>query len=118
MTVEVELWPQVTEDFRELPTDKLRWEAMRYLMQLRDKPFLGQPLFNHPVLGDLSDCRKIFLDETHDADPRWRIIYRLLPSEQNPVTADVIIIGPREDDAVYHEVMARLERPTRFANPS
>jgi hypothetical protein len=66
---------------------------------------------SRPVWGDLSDCRKIYLDESHYADPRWRIIYRLLPDETNPEVADVMIIGPREDDAVYREVMARLERP-------
>jgi mRNA-degrading endonuclease YafQ of YafQ-DinJ toxin-antitoxin module len=108
--VEVNLWPQVHEDFRSLETDALRWEAMRYLVELRKKPFLGRKLTDHPIWGDLSDCRKIYLDESHDIDPRWRIIYRLLPGENQPQTADVIIIGPRQDDAVYIEVMARLDR--------
>ena len=111
MPVEVTLWPQVREDFRALPSDKLRWEAMRYIVILREKPKLGIPLTDHPIWGDLSDCRKIFLDEAHDADPRWRIIYRLLPDESNPTTADVIMVGPREDDQVYRTVMQRLQRP-------
>lgn len=97
---------------------------MQYLVRLEREPYLGRPLIDHPIWGDLSDCRKIFLDETHEADPRWRIIYRLLPDEETPNVADVIIIGPREDDAVYYEVMSRLQRPLgpeyprHFANPS
>ena len=83
---------------------------MKYLVQLETRPDFGLPLTDHPIWGDLSDCRKIYLDETHQSDPRWRIIYRLLPDETSPTTADVIIIGPREDDAVYKEVMSRLDR--------
>lgn len=110
MTVEVTLWPQVSDDFRALETDALRWEAMRYLVQLREKPYLGRALTDHPIWGNLSDCRKIYLDESHDKDPRWRIIYRLLPSEAKPTIAEVIIIGPRKDDVVYADVMGRLGR--------
>jgi mRNA-degrading endonuclease YafQ of YafQ-DinJ toxin-antitoxin module len=108
--VEVKPWPQVNDDLRALPTDKLRWEALRYIVRLRDEPYLGRKLKDHPALGDLSDCRKIFLDEAHDVDPRWRIVYRLLPNEAHPEVADVIIVGPRESEEVYLEVMRRLER--------
>jgi hypothetical protein len=31
-------------------------------------------------------------------------------SMERPKVADVVIIGPREDDAVYYEIMARLGR--------
>lgn len=108
MTVEVKLWPQVSADFDELPTDALRWEALRYMVRLQNEPKLGTRLRDHPILGDLSDCRKLFLDESHDVDPRWRIIYRLLPNEETPTIADVIIIGPREGAAVYREAIKRL----------
>jgi len=123
VTVEVTFWPQVPDDYRALPTNALKLMATKYLLQLVEHPRLGLALKDHPLWGDLSDCRKIFLDETHTADPRWRIIYRLLPNDDNPEVADVIIIGPREDDAVYYEVMSRLERALgishpRFANPS
>lgn len=111
MSVEVTFWPQVSEDFRRLPTDALRWMAKKHLVRLESEPYFGRELTDHPLWGDLSDCRKIYLDESHERDPRWRIVYRLLPDETNPTTADVIIIGPREDDAVYREVMERLDRP-------
>ncbi len=117
MSVEVTLWPQVSEDFRALPSDALRWMAMKHLVRLEKEPRFGTKLLDHPVWGDLSDCRKIFLDESHDADPRWRIIYRLLPNEQKPTFAEVLIIGPRVDDAVYVAVMDRLQRPLGPQHP-
>ena len=118
MTVEVKLWPQVHDDFRALPTTDLQWQALRYLVRLETNPRLGLPLTDHPIWGDLSDCRKIYLDETHDQDPRWRIVYRLLPTDEQPEVADVIIIGPRADDEVYRQVMTRLNRPLGpFADP-
>jgi hypothetical protein len=110
VTVEVKPWPQVNDDLRALPTDTLRWQALRYIVQLRNEPFLGRPLREHPLLGNLSDCRKIFLDEHHDADPRWRIIYRLLPNTENPDIAEVIIIGPRDKGVVYTDAAERLGR--------
>ena len=117
MTVEVTFWPQVSEDFRSLPSDALRLMAMKYFIRLERQPHFGRPLTDHPIWGDLSDCRKIFLEETHAAVPRWRIIYRLLPDEHKPERADVIIIGPREDDEVYRMVMSRLDRPLGTAAP-
>jgi hypothetical protein len=85
--------------------------AMKYFIRLETEPRFGLALVDHPLWGDLSDCRKIYLDETHARRPRWRIVYKLLPNDAEPETAEVIIIGPRADDAVYREVMARLGRP-------
>jgi hypothetical protein len=110
VTVEVNVWPEVSADFRALPTDNVRWEAFRYMAILREKPHFGISLKNHPTLHDLSDCRKIYLDESHDVEPRWRIVYRLLPDEENPTEASIIVIWPKEDEAAYHEAARRLGR--------
>jgi hypothetical protein len=110
VSVEVKSWPQVSDDLRALPNDRLRWEAVRYIVRLRDEPLLGKPLHDHPDLGDLADCRKIFLDESHDVNPRWRIVYRLLPDAQNPKVAEVIIVGAREAGTVYQVAATRLGR--------
>jgi len=91
--------------------------AWKHLLRLETEPCFGQALTDHPIWGDLSDCRKVFLDESHEANPRWRIIYRLLPDERRPKTADVIIIGPREDDEVYRAIMSRLKRPLGPEHP-
>lgn len=116
MTVEVTLWPQVREDFRALPP-AVQLMVKKYLARLERQPHFGTPLNDHPMWGDLSDCRKIYLDESHDRSPRWRIIYKLLPDEANPEVADVMIIGPRADDEVYYEIMKRLERPLGPQHP-
>ena len=92
--------------------------AKKHLVRLEREPDFGLPLADHPLWGNLADCRKIFLDETHERDPRWRIVYRLLPDEATPEIADVIIIGSREDDEVYVEVMQRLGRPLGPLHPS
>jgi hypothetical protein len=120
VAVEVTFWPNVREDFRALPP-AVQLMAKKHLVRIEQQPHFGLPLNDHPVWGDLSDCRKVYLDESHEVDPRWRIVYKLLPDEENPEVADVIIIGPREDDEVYVEIMQRLERPlhpSHFANPS
>lgn len=109
MTVEVNVWPEVSADFRALPV-KVRWEALRYMAVIREKPRFGIPLKKHPTLHDLSDCRKIYLDASHDVEPRWRIVYRLLPDEDSPATAEVIVIWPKESEAAYHEAARRLGR--------
>jgi len=88
VTVEVKLWPQVREDFRALPNDALRWEALKYIGRLREEPKLGLPLHDHPILGDLSDCRKLFLDDSPPRVSVMLLIYRLLPGEDDPKVAD------------------------------
>jgi len=35
------------------------------------------------------DCRKLYFDEQRDMDPRYRIIYRLLPDEDGPTKVEV-----------------------------
>lgn len=104
MSVAVVLRPEADEDFRQLPTPACKLEAAGLLIRLEDEPRLGLPLGDQPP-GDLSDCRKLYFDER-----RQRIVYRLLPSERNPASADVIAIGPREALEVYELAVARLGR--------
>ena len=115
---EVVLLPAAAEDFRLLPSHALKLQAMEYLAQIEAKPHFAPLLENHRIWGDLSDCRRIYLDETHDHDPRWRIIYRLLPTDAEPTHAEVIIIGPRRDDEVYVRIMERLGRPLGPEHPA
>ncbi|MFL5964665.1 MAG: hypothetical protein ACJ757_17450 [Gaiellaceae bacterium] len=95
---------EANEDLRNLSSAALKFEVLKFLIRLERDPKVGRPLGLHGV-GDLSDCRKIFFD-----DARHRIVYRLLPDEEAPVTADVIAIGPREALAVYINAVARLGR--------
>lgn len=113
MSIEVELRPEAAVDFRALPTGgNIRWQVMKYLVRLRTEPHLGTRLRDHPVLGDLSDCRKIYVGESERVKPTHRIVYRLLPNDVSPATADVIVIGEKAsaDPTVYLEALKRLSR--------
>lgn len=69
---------------------------------------------NHPLLGDLSDSRTLYVidfdEQRVDCPPPYRIVYRLLPSEANPTKVQVIWAGPRDDGVVYSTAAKRLKR--------
>jgi hypothetical protein len=100
--------PEIRQDMHDLPNDELRHQAIRYMLELKETPRLGRLLGPHPDTGDLTGCRKIYFDEHPGRSPRYRVIYRLLPNDANPARADVIVIGRRDQLAVYHEAARRL----------
>ncbi len=106
----VEIGPEQRADYAALPNEDLRCVALTYLLRLKRAPLLGLPLRDHPQLGDLSDCRKIYFDERADVPPRWRIVYRVLPDELNPRTVDVLSIGRRAHADAYVLAARRLGR--------
>jgi hypothetical protein len=106
--IPVVVGPEVRSDLGALPTESLRREALRYLFLLKARPNLGRPLEDHPEIGDLSNCRKIYFDEGPDRSPRYRIVYRLLPDEVAPQKVDVIAVGPRRGFFVYKLAIRRL----------
>ena len=79
-------------------------------MRLKTHPHLGLRLSDHPLIGDLADCRKIYFDEAADRPPRYRIVYRLKPNEDTPSNVEVIVIGRRASAEVYKEAIRRLGR--------
>ncbi len=68
--------------------------------------------------GDLSDCRKLYFDETTDQSPRYRIVYRLLPTAERPTDIEVLAIGlklayqDRDLSYIYTLVAEKLGRLT------
>lgn len=97
-------------DFAALPTEALRRAALRYLTRLKTTPRLGKRLRDHPTMGDLADCRKIYFDERDDVPPRWRIVYRLVPDAEHPRSVEVISIGKRAHASAYVLAARRLRR--------
>jgi hypothetical protein len=106
----VKLGREISSDFTALPSEALRRRVLQLLVDLRTKPYLGQKLVDHPTLGDLSDCRKVYFDATKTQSPRFRIVYRLQPTETAPTSIDIVVIGQRGNAAVYHEALRRLGR--------
>jgi hypothetical protein len=105
VTIEVKTRPEASEDIRNLGSNAVKLEVAKYLLRLEQRPDLGLPLGNQPETGDLSDCRKLYINER-----RHRIVYRLLPDETNPTVVDIIAVGERELCAVYIEAVKRLGR--------
>jgi hypothetical protein len=56
---------------------------------------LGQPLGFQHATGNLGDCRKLYFDIDADRSPSYRLVYRVLPSEEDPESIEVITIGPK-----------------------
>jgi hypothetical protein len=103
--IEVKARLEVSQDMRNLGSNELRLEAAKYLLILETTPLYGVKLEKHAEVGDLSDCRKIYFDKA-----RHRIVYRVLPDEQQPDEVDVMAIGPRAELEVYTEAIRRMGR--------
>jgi hypothetical protein len=98
-----------------LPSKELKRRALELLSQVSKKdPRLGKPCGFAFSSGNLSDCRKLYFDEQGDMDPRYRIVYRLVPDEDSPTKAEVIRIGLKvpygDEEQIYRQVGRALER--------
>lgn len=127
MTIPVRFFEHADEDplgdIQALPSKQLQAIAFWWLKRVRRNPTLGATLSYQRSTGDLSDCRKIYFDEddepwsslwvprtrvADDPRPRYRIVYRLLPSDENPDFAQVIAVGAKPE--VYWKASLKLER--------
>ena len=104
-TVRVVPRPEIAADLAALPTRELQREALEKIAEIREYPHRSKELGNHPFIGDLSDCRKKFFDNA-----RYRVVYRLLPDDDNPTEADIISVGPRAALGAYDAAVKRLGR--------
>ncbi len=105
----VHIGPEQRADYAALPSEAPKREALRYLAELKKTPHKGLRLRDHPTLGDLSDCRKIYFDE-RSGPPRWRIVYRLVPNEDAPTSVQIVSIGKRAYAEAYTIAVQRLGR--------
>jgi hypothetical protein len=107
--------PTAKEQFLDLPSKALQRRALELLAVVaNENPKLGKPCGFAFSTGNLSDCRKLYFDEDTDVEPRYRIIYRLVPDEDAPVSAEVIRIGLKfphgNEEQIYRQVGKALER--------
>jgi hypothetical protein len=107
--------PTAKQQLLDLPSDALKRRALELLAQVsKENPKLGRPCGFAFSTGNLSDCRKLYFDEEQDVDPRYRIIYRLVPNEEKPAVAEIIRIGLKvpygNEEQIYRQVGRALER--------
>lgn len=102
--------PKFADDIRKLPSKNLQELALQKITDVSNRSLAGIPLKDHPSVGDLSDCRKIYFDEQDEMAPRYRLVYRLLPNEVQAVCVEAITVGERNALRVYVEAAKRLGR--------
>lgn len=104
------LLPQVLDDLRALTQfdDRLVDAALQAIVDLAEHRKTGKLLGRRHVSGDLSGCRRLRFDLAGERPQRFRVIYRLLPDEDNADTVEVIAVGPRGGHAAYQAAVSRL----------
>lgn len=107
--------PSAKQQLLDLPSQRLKRRAIELLAQVSiEDPCLGKPCGFAFSTGNLSDCRKLYFDEARDMNPRYRIIYRLVPDEDDPTQIEVIRIGLKvphgDQEQIYRQVGRALER--------
>jgi hypothetical protein len=107
--------PTAKQQLLDLPSKELKRRALELLGQVsKENPKLGRPCGFAFSIGNLADCRKLYFDEQRDMDPRYRIVYRLVPDEDSPTKAEVIRIGLKvpygDGEQIYRQVGRALER--------
>lgn len=70
----------------------------------------GLPLEERESTADLSDCRKVYFDLDPMARPNFRLVYRLLPDEQNPNRVQAVSVGYRANLDAYVRAARNLGR--------
>lgn len=80
------------DDLDNLP-ESVKKRALQLLTSITEQPFLGQECTYRADTGDLSDCRKLYFDESEDREPRYRLVYRIRKDEQYPEGIQLLAVG-------------------------
>jgi len=99
------------EDLNRLgANEKLKTVIFNCIVSIRKNEQQGKPLTANPNTGDLSDCRKFYIDSEPEIKPRYRLVYRILPTEQDAQILELIAFGLRKNLSAYATAVSRLER--------
>ncbi|MCT1430714.1 hypothetical protein M3G50_08110 [Brachybacterium muris] len=106
--------PAFKDDLAALPKD-VQKAAIETMFSLARGEQRGAPLFDPPAIGDLSDCRKVYLDPDpdHATRPRYRLVYRERHGGLHGMMIEAIAAGERYDMDVYARAAANLGRTSR-----
>lgn len=102
------------DDLKALPKD-VQKAAIEMLFSLARGEASGAPLYDHPAIGDLSDCRKVYLDPDpeHATRPRYRLVYRERHGGLHGMMIEAIADSERYDMHAYARAAANLGRTSR-----
>lgn len=94
---------EIYDDLNEIEEQEAFDEALKVWEQLKENPYLGEPLEDREELGtDLSGCYKVYF-----YNKKYRYVYTI--NEDGEVVVLVIIaIGKRSNLEVYHKADMRL----------
>lgn len=103
--------PGIQEDFDALPPS-VREKAMQVFIDVSIGEVAGVPLGELASVGDLSDCFKVYFDvDPEIRQPRYRLVYRLLPEGAvEVVSAELVAVGRRAVLDAYVRAARRLGR--------
>ncbi len=93
------LHPKITKDFKQLSASQTQL-VFKQFKKMEVSPELGVLLGNKSNYK-LEGCRKLYVDKK-----KIRIVYRIVDEE---ILVEVIVIGKRDDMAVYKEANERIE---------
>lgn len=114
LAVELDWRGSAQSDLTAMEDQAVQDEVSLGVLEIVDDPFIGVDLRYMPGIGDLSDCRKLYVDVPPDQRPpgpkRYRIVYRILPDESRPEKVEMISIGLRADLVAYRRALVRLNR--------
>lgn len=97
-------------DMQSLPSD-LQNVAFYLMDDLARGRIRGKPLENHPEIGDLPDCFKLYFDVRKEMSPGYRLVYREFTSgDIERVCIEAIAVGRRQAFEVYKVAIERLGR--------
>ena len=92
-----------------MPTQKLKEIALQRISDVVNGRLSGARLEDMSRTGDLTDCFKLYFDETGGPGPAYRVVYREL-AEGAVEVVEVVAVEQREELYVYALAALRLGR--------
>jgi hypothetical protein len=81
---------------------------------LHSDPWIGREMRSRMRLELLKDCRKVAFDiPGWKGKPRFRLVYRNLPSDGSIAVVSVLAVAPRSELEAYRSAATRLGRERR-----
>lgn len=110
MALQLTKLPGFEGDLFALASRALMECTLTLLVEVSRGDLSGQQLEKLVATGDLSDCRKIYFDIDNNQKPRYRLVYRLTPTEVRAVAVEAFSVGERRSLDAYVRAARNLGR--------